>query len=174
MVYVSKKQLSTTIKQILRGEINQDVMLIDDDPARVLDKLMDTYEFIEAAGGLVKNERNEFLFIFRAGKWDLPKGKLEKKELPSDGAKREVEEECGVEILEVLEELPSTYHVYELKGKIILKQTFWYKMTATSGQALVPQVDEGISEVRWFLQNDFPMVYANTYLSILQVLENVE
>src|SRR6267154_620027 len=32
---------------------------------------------IEAAGGLVQNEKNEWLIIFRRGKWDLPKGKIE-------------------------------------------------------------------------------------------------
>ena len=32
---------------------------------------------IEAAGGLVFNKDGHLLMIFRNGKWDLPKGKLE-------------------------------------------------------------------------------------------------
>ena len=35
---------------------------------------------LHAAGGLVKNKNNEYLLIFRRGKWDLPKGKLDKNE----------------------------------------------------------------------------------------------
>jgi 8-oxo-dGTP pyrophosphatase MutT (NUDIX family) len=34
------------------------------------------FKIIEAAGGVVKNGRGEILFIFRRGKWDLPKGKI--------------------------------------------------------------------------------------------------
>jgi len=35
---------------------------------------------IIAAGGLVTNENNELLMIFRRGKWDLPKGKADEGE----------------------------------------------------------------------------------------------
>ena len=38
------------------------------------------FTIIKAAGGLVKNEKGEYLFIFRRGSWDLPKGKLDKGE----------------------------------------------------------------------------------------------
>src|SRR6476661_1663707 len=38
------------------------------------------FTFIEAAGGIVQNDRKDLLFIFRRGKWDLPKGKMEKGE----------------------------------------------------------------------------------------------
>src|SRR3954462_6861325 len=32
---------------------------------------------VKAAGGMVLNEKKEILMIFRRGKWDLPKGKLD-------------------------------------------------------------------------------------------------
>ena len=51
---------------------------------------------IIAAGGLVTNENNELLMIFRRGKWDLPKGKLDKGETIEECAIREVEEETGI------------------------------------------------------------------------------
>src|ERR1700759_4462521 len=35
---------------------------------------------IKAAGGMVRNDDGNYLFIFRNGKWDLPKGKVEKDE----------------------------------------------------------------------------------------------
>ena len=34
-------------------------------------------QIITAAGGLVFNQNDELLMIYRRGKWDLPKGKLE-------------------------------------------------------------------------------------------------
>ena len=37
------------------------------------------FELIVAAGGLVKKHK-DYLFIYRNGKWDLPKGKLENNE----------------------------------------------------------------------------------------------
>src|SRR5687768_2564827 len=46
-----------------------------------------------AAGGLVQNEKEELLMIYRKGKWDLPKGKLDKNEKLEDCALREVMEE---------------------------------------------------------------------------------
>ena len=32
------------------------------------------FTVVKAAGGVVRNERGEILFIHRRGKWDLPKG----------------------------------------------------------------------------------------------------
>jgi 8-oxo-dGTP pyrophosphatase MutT (NUDIX family) len=38
--------------------------------------LLSLFKIIEAGGGLIKNEMGSYLFIFRYGKWDLPKGKV--------------------------------------------------------------------------------------------------
>ena len=38
------------------------------------------FKVVEAAGGVVSNKNGEILFIRRMGKWDLPKGKIEKGE----------------------------------------------------------------------------------------------
>ena len=51
--------------------------------------------FIQAGGGLVENEKGEILFMFRKGKWDLPKGKLDPGESYESCALREVQEETG-------------------------------------------------------------------------------
>ncbi|MEI6060610.1 MAG: NUDIX domain-containing protein, partial [Bacteroidota bacterium] len=67
---------------------------------------------IEAAGGIVRNQKEEYLFIKRLGIWDLPKGKLNKNEKPVEGALREVSEETGLTVMEVSKQLPSTYHIY--------------------------------------------------------------
>lgn len=126
---------------------------------------------IEAAGGFVQNEDKNYLFIKRNGKWDLPKGKLEDGEKKKDAAVREVEEECGINIKKLGTKICKTYHVYELKGKLVLKVSHWYKMEAKGNQKLTPQLEEGITEVKWFSKKDWEVVKANTYPSILDVLD---
>ena len=91
------------------------------------ENFISNFQLVVAAGGYVKNKSREILFIKRNGIWDLPKGKLENNESLFKCAEREVEEECGVSGLEIINELPSTYHCYQTKkGKWILKRTYWY------------------------------------------------
>ena len=131
------------------------------------------YKVIEAAGGLVKNKNGEYLFIFRNGKWDLPKGKFEKKESIKDAAIREVEEECGVGKLKIVKELESTYHIYQIEGKSILKRTYWFDMICGDESKLIPQTEEGITEVKWISKNKLEEVYSNTFESIKEVLKSI-
>lgn len=107
------------------------------------------YKLIEAAGGLVSNTNGDWLFIHRNGMWDLPKGKLEAGESIEECAVREVAEECGIEEPIIIKPLQPTYHTYELKGKRILKKTYWYLMRSSDNSELIPQTEEGISEVKW-------------------------
>jgi 8-oxo-dGTP pyrophosphatase MutT (NUDIX family) len=67
---------------------------------------------IIAGGGIVTNELGELLMIFRRGKWDLPKGKLDEGESIEDCAIREVEEETGVKNLKLGAKLLVTEHEY--------------------------------------------------------------
>jgi len=129
------------------------------------------FKRINAAGGLVKNEKGEMLFIFRLGKWDLPKGKLAENETPEEAAIREVMEETGLSGLKVSGFLTSTFHIYKGKGKQILKQTWWFEMQAEGAQTLVPQTEEDISEIRWIGKDDLGTVLANTYGSIRELLK---
>ena len=131
------------------------------------------FKIIEAAGGLVKNHKGEYLFIYRNGKWDLPKGKLEKGETIPVAAIREVEEECGISKLKIIKELDSTYHAYHLDGKSILKRTYWYDMTCDDKSSLVPQTEEGITDVKWLAKNDLEEVNDNTFGSIKEVMKNI-
>ena len=108
------------------------------------------FKVIEAAGGLVKNKNNELLFIRRMGKWDLPKGKIEKGESLEQAALSEVEEETGLKELILEEFLNNTFHIYtERNGEKILKTTYWFKMTYVGNSQPIPQKEEGISEVSW-------------------------
>ena len=116
----------------------------------IWEDFMHMFKIIEAAGGLVKNKNNELLFIRRMGKWDLPKGKIEKGESLEQAALREVEEETGLKELILEEFLNNTFHIYtERNGEKILKTTYWFKMTYVGNSQPIPQKEEGISEVSW-------------------------
>lgn len=125
---------------------------------------------IDAAGGLVRNEKGERLFIFRLGKWDLPKGKLSGKETAGEAAIREVKEETGLQELKIIGPLSSTYHIYSRKGKQILKQTYWFEMKAKSAYPLIPQKEEDITEVKWINRENLSTVLENTYGSIKEIV----
>ncbi|NJK84729.1 MAG: NUDIX domain-containing protein [Bacteroidales bacterium] len=77
---------------------------------------------LDAAGGLIKNNKDEYLFIFRRGKWDLPKGKVDQGETIEEAAVREAQEECGIKDVNISAPMLSTYHTYEQEGKFILKK----------------------------------------------------
>jgi 8-oxo-dGTP pyrophosphatase MutT (NUDIX family) len=126
---------------------------------------------IRAAGGLVLNENGEVLFMFRRGKWDLPKGKLDPGESLEECALREVEEETGLGHLTLEKFLLITEHDYEEKGTAIRKETHWYLMRANGDQPLVPQEEEDISDLKWLGTPEFRIVENNTYPSILDVLK---
>lgn len=132
------------------NSINGNILAVCNKPEEILKRLMKNLQLVLAGGGIVWNENNELLMIYRRGKWDLAKGKIELNESIKDGAVREVEEETGVQIESVNPEPVHTYHAYKLKGKNSLKETSWFEMKAKPGQnKLVPQVEEDIEEVRW-------------------------
>lgn len=154
---------------VLKSEFNV-FFILTNEVKQTFKRIKDSLKGIEAAGGFVKNEENKYLFIKRNGKWDLPKGKLEIAEKKKDAAVREVEEECGISIKKLGKKLCKTYHIYELKGKVVLKTSHWYKMEAKGNQKLIPQLEEGITEAKWYSKKDWDIVKANTYPSILDVL----
>ena len=131
----------------------------------------DNYKVIEAAGGLVFNQKNETLMIFRNGKWDLPKGKLEAGESVESCAVREVEEECGVSDLKIIKKLKDTYHTYEIHGEFFLKRTFWYKMKCDFDGELIPQTREGITKVCWVKGDEISEKMKNSFENIKDVLD---
>jgi 8-oxo-dGTP pyrophosphatase MutT (NUDIX family) len=131
------------------------------------------YQIIEAAGGIVRHPSGKYLFIKRFGKWDLPKGKIEKGESPANAALREVMEECGIENLKLLNELPSTYHTYKLEGNRVMKKTWWFAMDYSGDFHTVPQIEEGISEATWLVPSQFDMVLENSYRSIAELINDV-
>ncbi len=129
------------------------------------------FTIIEAGGGLVTNEFNEILFIFRRGHWDLPKGKLEKHETKKDAALREVEEETGIRNLVLGKKICITNHVYKNKsGKRHIKKSYWYHMRAPK-MGLIPQIEEDITEAKWMTMESFNSRERVVYSSITKVLD---
>jgi len=144
------------------------------DSEKELLKEFEGYELIEAAGGLVQ-KNNKYLFIKRNGKWDIPKGKLEKGEGVESAAVREIEEECGLEQPIINSHLINTWHTYELKNKRILKKTYWYLLTAKDDdRELIPQEEEGITEVKYLALNELEEVRKNTFTSIIEVINTID
>ena len=124
------------------------------------------FDVIEAAGGIVENDEHKYLFIYRNGKWDLPKGKMEAGEQPAETAIREVKEECGIQNIEIDHFLLDTYHLFNDNNKKRLKITHWFKMNEQEKSALIPQTEEGIERVEWIDVTDTTFPLENSYENI--------
>lgn len=146
------------------------MIVISDDPEAAIRKVFSNYEFVEAAGGLVKR-KNKFLFIERHGLWDIPKGKMETGEKPEEAAVREIEEECGISGPTIKRLICMTFHTYVFRDKPVLKKNWWYALDYDGPKATVPQTEEAISKAVWLTKKEWETVRSNTYASISEVLD---
>lgn len=126
---------------------------------------------IEAAGGIVENYTKEILFIYRLGKWDLPKGKVEADENIAAAALREVEEETGLTNMELKNKIGETYHTYKAYDNYFIKTTHWFYITCLGNQILQPQLEEDIEEAIWVKKEGIGKLMGNTYPSIGDILD---
>ncbi len=133
-------------------------------------QLFAIYRPLDAAGGVAYNEQGDILMIFRRGKWDLPKGKLDEGESIEECALREVCEETGLEHLTLEGKICDTYHIYTLNNERFLKCTAWYKMKGTSTDTLTPQKEENILDARWIKEKDLGLFAGKSYEAIREVL----
>jgi 8-oxo-dGTP pyrophosphatase MutT (NUDIX family) len=166
---ISGPAIKSLLHEIKKEEFHAGV-LWNSDLEKLKKLFFKHFTIIEAAGGIVQNNKKELLFILRLGKWDLPKGKMEKGEKPDECALREVEEETGVTALKLKKKVGETYHTYDEFGKHILKISHWYYMTAPAVQQLTPQTEENITEVKWVSTKNIKEPIANTYPSIKDIL----
>ena len=142
------------------------VHLIGSNKELLLKKFLSLLPNVIAGGGKVYNKKEEILFIFRNGKWDLPKGKAEPKETINQTALREVEEETGISGLSITKPLEITYHIFKRMDKYYIKVTYWFKMYSEYEGVLIPQKKEGITKVKWISETKLTKVLNNSYANI--------
>jgi 8-oxo-dGTP pyrophosphatase MutT (NUDIX family) len=145
------------------------VFITGEDPALGIETFFSNYDQVEAAGGIVRR-KDKYLFIKRNGRWDIPKGKMERGENPRETAQREIEEECGIVGPEVGPLILVTYHTYDYKGKPTIKKTYWYELTYDGPRKGTPQLEEGITKVSWKNADKIDKVLENTFVSIMDVI----
>ena len=158
------------IIKIFQNKVQKAYLYYPDEKA-ILKKLKEKIPVCKAGGGLVYNKKGDVLFIFRNGKWDLPKGGIEKGEEIDFTAMREVEEETGVNKLEITNKLQKTYHVFKRNGKYKLKITHWFEMQTTFEGSLFPQANEGIEKAAWFNSEQIKEALKNSYENIKLLFE---
>ena len=135
------------------------------------DAFFKKFTLVKAAGGFVLNENNEVLIMFRRGKWDLPKGKMDKKETFEECAIRETEEETGLKNIKLISPLITSYHTYHEGSRYVLKETKWFTMKISGEQKLIPQATEQITKLEWVKKDDVKKYLQNSFPSVIDVLE---
>ncbi len=162
---------SISIKEIIKKlKIYDEVFLYYPDKKKLLKEFKKKLSTIKAAGGIVINKNNEILFIYRKGKWDLPKGKMEKNEDKKDSALREVIEETGVKKLKIVNFFSTTFHLIKVKREYFLKETHWYKMKTKYDGKLKPQKSEGIISAKWKTLDEAFEIKKKTFRNIAIIL----
>ena len=149
----------------------QKAYLYHPDEKEIIKTLKAKIPVSKAGGGLVYNKKNEVLFIFRNGKWDLPKGGMEKGEEIENTAIREVEEETGVNNLVIADKLQKTYHIFKRNGIYKLKITQWFEMRTNFEGTPIGQTDEGIEKVAWLNPDEIKEALKNSYENIKLLFE---
>ena len=169
--YSTKKEIWEKIDWLLTSKMDGMIFEIKND--KQFWNIFKKHIYIEAAGGLVERE-GKFLFIKRNGVWDIPKGKLDKGEKIKKAAIREIEEECGLKKPKIKKHLLNTWHTYEMNGRIYLKRTFWFWLKEGKTKTkLVPQVEEGITKVKYLPISKFKKIRKNTFQSIIDVMNKL-
>ena len=159
-------------KIISLQKVNQ-ICILSNQPKEALKGFFKDYRFILAAGGVVHNDNDQLLFIYRNQFWDLPKGKVEENENERSAAVREVEEECGIIGPVIMDKLPSTFHTYTQKNTKYLKKTSWFRMQYHKNHDLVPQLEEGITKVEWIDKSNLNPFLKNTFASIQYLIKDL-
>ena len=152
-----------------RNGMIEKVYIPSENPETCYKVVCGQFKEVNAAGGLVSNRRGDYLLIRRDGLWDLPKGHQEKGEDISVTALREVQEETGVDNLELGELICITDHCYKRDGIWHLKHTWWYQMNYMAPVDLTPQTEEDITKAAWVAKSSLPPFLKNTYPSIKEV-----
>ena len=156
---------------LLSSNSSKFVNIFSDDIDAVWASFLNYFKHIKAAGGIVRNPQDDILFIFRLGKWDLPKGKMEEGESKEESAIREIEEECSITNLQLKRFLMPTFHIYYLR-EYVIKETYWFEVFYDGVELPLPQTEEGIESVEWKKECEIPQLLENSYPNIKLLMDN--
>ena len=156
---------------LLSSNSSKFVNIFSDDIDAVWASFLNYFKHIKAAGGIVRNPQDDILFIFRLGKWDLPKGKMEEGESKEESAIREIEEECSITNLQLKRFLMPTFHIYYLR-EYVIKETYWFEVFYDGVELPLPQTEEGIETVEWKKESEIPQLLENSYPNIKLLMDN--
>jgi 8-oxo-dGTP pyrophosphatase MutT (NUDIX family) len=169
---LSNPAINSLLHEINKNQFHAGIIL-DENLKKLKKAFFKHFKLVKAGGGLVINKSGEVLLIFRRGKWDLPKGKLDGNESLIECAVREVQEETGLKNLEIGKEIETTYHTYIEFGKHILKESHWFQMKSKIEEPLKPQFEEDITAIKWVKKADLKDYLENTFPSIKMVLKSL-
>lgn len=169
-IYKDPEATRRYVFSLLEGTSVFNVTLYSPDAEELFGLFRSFFKVVRAAGGVVRDGKR-ILLIKRLGKYDLPKGHIEKGETTEACAIREVSEECGLRDLKIEMPLNDTWHIYFREGEWYLKHTCWYIMSCPAAQSLTPQTEEDIEEVFWLdtreISRILPLTYRNLHSTLL-------
>ena len=165
---ISEKEL-TRAKVINFFQSCNSLTVLCEDCNAAFDRFLAEFKYVEAAGGVVENERGEVLMIYRRNRWDLPKGHIDAGEDALTAAIREVGEETGVSGLKFVSELCNTLHAYNVYGEWELKRTYWFAFAAHS-TATTAQAEEDIESAVWCNTAEVDSNLEESYPTIKEVI----
>jgi 8-oxo-dGTP pyrophosphatase MutT (NUDIX family) len=163
---------SHTVKAMIHEMLSQKILrgvFYHSSIPSLLNAFKKKFVFVQAAGGFVYTDDHKILLIFRRGKWDLPKGKLDNGEELEACALREIEEETGIKPSALEGKLCTTYHTYQQNGKNWLKESHWFLITATE-RPFLPQTEEDIEKCEWVTADQLAPYMENTHGSVIDVV----
>jgi 8-oxo-dGTP pyrophosphatase MutT (NUDIX family) len=167
----STQAVNSMLHEMERPAIHAGIFVHNNLPA-LQKAIWKKFTVIKAAGGLVHTKKKDILLIFRRGKWDLPKGKLDNGETLEHCATREVGEETGITQIQLKKPLLTTYHTYHESGKFILKESYWFEMITPDNQTLIPQLAENIQEAIWANEAKVKECLLHSFPSVVDVIQH--
>lgn len=169
ILFKERIELKQIVFDYIENQQNETLCIFNEDINELYSIFKSLFKFKLAAGGLVINPLRQVLAIKVENVWQLPKGHVEVGETVAEAAIREVAEETSIDDLTIIEQLPSTFHIFVDKNNYFLKQTYWFKMTSNQINNPKPQKSENIQMAIWVKRQDIEFVKEKSYLNLSKI-----